>query len=238
MNLSQNMRLWYDAMTPDVRKCLTDTTIRVNEMRHAGKTIYPPENLVFNALDKVAPQDVRCVIIGQDPYHGKNQAMGLSFSVPSGVAIPPSLRNIYQELENDVHVAIPANGDLTPWTEQGVLLLNASLTVEAGHPNSHANIGWKAVTDDIVRITLELPQPIVYLLWGRYAKNVMVTALAQRTTPPQKKRAIVSSHPSPYSANSSYKDCQAFIGSRCFSKANAFLVEEGGKPIDWTLVKQ
>jgi uracil-DNA glycosylase len=191
--------------------------------RAAGKTIYPPGSLIFNAFNLTPFDAVKVVIIGQDPYHGPGQAMGLSFSVPRGVASPPSLNNIFKELKQDIGLNIPAHGDLTAWAKQGVLLLNASLTVRANEPNSHAQIGWHQYTDAIIRVLSEQKEGIVFLLWGRFAqdKQVLIDGL--------KHHILKAAHPSPFSAD------KGFFGCRHFSKTNEYLVRNGKDPIDWKL---
>lgn len=186
-------------------------------------TIYPSMYDIFNALKYTPYQDVKVVILGQDPYHGKGQAHGLCFSVKKGVTPPPSLQNIFQELKNDVGCTIPSHGELTKWAKQGVLLLNTVLTVRSGQANSHANHGWEQLTDAIIAKLNERTEPIVFLLWGRNAKNK--TTLI---TNPQH-LILTCSHPSPYSAD------YGFFGCRHFSKTNAFLKEHGQTPIDWQI---
>jgi uracil-DNA glycosylase len=189
----------------------------------AGKTIYPPGSLIFNAFNTTPFDKVKVVLLGQDPYHGPRQAHGLSFSVQKGVAPPPSLINIFRELHNDIGVPVPDTGDLTPWAEQGVLLLNASLTVRAGEPMSHAKIGWADFTDAVIRKTSDLKENVVFLLWGRFAQEKQV--LIDET----KHLVLKAAHPSPFSAD------KGFFGCKHFSKANAYLVKHGIDPIDWKL---
>ena len=172
------------------------------------------------------------VIVGQDPYHGPGQANGLAFSVAPGVAVPPSLRNIFRELHEDIGCAVPKSGDLSAWAERGVLLLNTALTVEQGRPASHAKWGWDSFVLDVCRVCLELPQPIVFLLWGGYARAF--TAGLQISQHPGK-ASVCSSHPSPLGAAKGNEAVSAFLGSRPFSKANAFLASMGSEPVDWDL---
>lgn len=189
----------------------------------AGRRFYPPADRVFNALALTPFDAVRVVILGQDPYHGAGQAMGLCFSVPSGVPLPPSLRNIYEELARDVGIRRPTTGDLTPWAERGVLLLNAVLTVSPGKPASHAGRGWEQFTDRAIRELSERRDGIVFLLWGRYAQTK--GAIVDTT----RHHVLQAAHPSPYSASSGYFGC-------ChFSKVNALLGAGGQEPIDWRL---
>jgi len=194
------------------------------EEKKADKVIYPPNHLIFNALNTTPLDRVKVVIIGQDPYHGPNQAHGLSFSVQKGVALPPSLRNIFHELHNDLGVKIPKHGDLTHWAEQGVLLLNAVLTVEAAQPTSHQKRGWEEFTDHIIDVLNEQREHIVFILWGAYAQRK-----GQRID--QNKHLILkAAHPSPLSANRG-----GFFGCKVFSKSNNYLKQHGIEPIDWQL---
>ena len=182
-------------------------------------TVYPPQDKVFAALQKTSLEDVRVVILGQDPYHGPKQAQGLSFSVPDDLPAPPSLQNILKELEDDI--GHRAHHDLTAWAEQGVLLLNACLTVPAGNANGHAGLIWEPFTDAIIRLVNDLDRPVVFILWGGYArkKKTLITN--------GQHLVIESAHPSPLS---SYR---GFFGSRPFSKTNAFLTKNQEVPIDW-----
>ena len=192
----------------------------------AGKTVYPPRGCRLRALELTPLDAVKVVILGQDPYHGPGQAMGLSFSVPDGIRIPPSLANITKELESDLGVTRRMNGDLSGWAEQGVLLLNNSLTVEAGRAGSHAGRGWEAITDAAVAAVAAKGTPSVFILWGSHAQ-----AKAGRITGLEDGRHLVlrSPHPSPLSAH------RGFFGSKPFSRTNAFLAEHGRGAIDWTL---
>lgn len=207
---------------------------RVADMR-SSETIYPPQEDILNALAFTGAGNVRAVILGQDPYHGPNQAMGLSFSVPATQPkLPPSLRNIYKELAADLDCVIPETGDLTPWAEQGVLLLNTTLTVREHAANSHAKLGWQTLTDYLVERCCTLPQPVVFLAWGRFAQKMVEGKLAatgaDETTG---KFCLASTHPSPLSANRASAGLPAFMGSRPFSRANALLEAHGADPIDW-----
>lgn len=187
------------------------------------KTIYPDKYDIFNALHYTSYEDVKVVILGQDPYHGPNQAHGLSFSVNPGVRIPPSLLNIYKELNSDLGCYIPNNGYLKKWADQGVLLLNTSLTVRAGEANSHKNKGWEIFTDKIISLVNEKDDPVVFLLWGN-------NAISKKKLITNDKHLILSSvHPSPLSAS------RGFFGSRPFSKINQFLISVNKKPIDWQI---
>ncbi|MDI7774996.1 uracil-DNA glycosylase [Asticcacaulis sp. EMRT-3] len=187
----------------------------------AGKRIFPRGADYFRALDLTPPDKVRVVILGQDPYHGEGQAHGLSFSVRPGVRIPPSLVNIYKELHSDLGIERPAHGFLESWAQQGVLLLNAVLSVEMGMAASHQGRGWELFTDAVIRAVNDLPQPVVFILWGAYAQKKAGFVDTSRHL------VIKSPHPSPLSAHN------GFFGSRPFSRANAFLASKGLPEIDW-----
>lgn len=193
----------------------------------AGKVVYPPRGTRLAALALTPLDAVRCVILGQDPYHGPGQAHGLAFSVQQGVRPPPSLVNIYKELEADLGLPRPASGDLSKWAKQGVLLLNNTLTVEAGQAGSHAGRGWDAITDAAVAAVAERDVPTVFILWGSHAKKKAsrVPALARNSH----HLIVASAHPSPLSAHN------GFFGSRPFSQTNAFLEANGRGAIDWSL---
>ena len=187
------------------------------------KTIYPNGKNIFAALNLTPPSAVKAVILGQDPYHGPGQAHGLSFSVPAGVPPPPSLKNIFLELESDLKMQKPKSGDLTSWAKQGVLLLNTVLTVEDGKPASHRDRGWEIFTDKVIHILAMQKQPISFLLWGSFAQK----KASMIPTPPH--LVLQSVHPSPLSAY------RGFLGCKHFSKTNDFLVKNGRSPIDWSL---
>ncbi len=189
----------------------------------SGRGFFPPAPLVFNALLVTPLDDVRVVILGQDPYHGPGQAMGLSFSVPSGVAHPPSLRNIFGELSTDAGLPVPATGDLTPWAERGVLLLNSVLTVGPRSPASHAGKGWESFTDRVIHELSTRREGIVFLLWGRYAQQKGAIVDTARH------HVLTAAHPSPLSAHN------GFFGCRHFSRANALLAAAGLPEVDWRL---
>jgi uracil-DNA glycosylase len=191
------------------------------------QVIYPPGPLIFNAFNNTDLKDVKVVIIGQDPYHGPNQAHGLSFSVQKGIKPPPSLVNIYKEIENDLGINMPRHyGDLTQWAQQGVLLLNASLTVRANQPNSHASIGWQIFTDAVINMLNSQKKNIVFLLWGNFAKEKGAHIDEGRHL------VLKAMHPSPFAAD------KGFFGCRHFSKANEYLVKNGIDPIDWIIIEQ
>ena len=187
------------------------------------KTIYPPKDYIFNALKLTSYKDTKVVIVGQDPYHGEHQAHGLSFSVQKGVKLPPSLQNIYKELESDLGIPPRTDGDLTGWAKQGVLMLNAVLTVEKDKAASHRNLGWEPMTDYIIKLLNKKEEPVVFILWGNFAKEK-----SKLITNPNH-YIIISPHPSPFSAYS------GFFGSKPFSKTNDFLISKKMQPIDWSL---
>ncbi|MFT3947734.1 MAG: uracil-DNA glycosylase [Agriterribacter sp.] len=192
--------------------------------RLAGKTIYPPGPLIFNAFRQTPFNKVKVVIIGQDPYHGPGQAHGLCFSVQDGVPPPPSLINIYKEIQSDLGVPMDMKkGNLTHWAQQGVLLLNASLTVRANEPNSHAKIGWATFTDAVIQKVVEQKNGVVFLLWGKFAQEKQI--LIDET----KHHVLKAAHPSPFSAD------KGFFGCKHFSKTNNYLIKQGLEPIDWKI---
>ena len=185
-------------------------------------TVFPPLNLIFNAFNLTPFDKVKVVILGQDPYHGDNQAMGLSFSVPKGVKIPPSLINIYKEIYDDLGISEPNSGDLTYWAKQGVLLLNASLSVEKGKPNSHKDFGWHLFSDAVIKKISDEKNGVIFLLWGNFAKN-------KANLIDQNKHFILTApHPSPLARG-------GFFGCKHFSKTNEILKKLGKNPIDWDL---
>lgn len=187
------------------------------------KTIYPRGDKIFQCFNNTPYHKVKIVIIGQDPYHQPNQANGLCFSVKKGLPIPPSLKNIFQELRNDLNIPIPKHGDLTSWSKQGILLLNSVLTVEKNRPNSHKNKGWEKFTSYVIKTLDKKEKPVVFMLWGKYAQRKMELIN-------NKKHFILKScHPSPFSAH------RGFLGCKHFSKANIFLRKSGVEEIDWNL---
>ena len=189
----------------------------------AGKIVYPPGPLIFNAFDKTPFRNVKVVLLGQDPYHNKGQAHGLSFSVPDGVKKPPSLANIFKELHDDVGIQTPASGNLEKWAANGVLLLNAALTVRQNEPGSHSKIGWLQFTDTVISKISEEKKGVVFLLWGKFAQD------KQTLIDETKHHVLKAAHPSPYSAD------KGFFGCRHFSKTNKLLASEGTDAIDWKL---
>ncbi len=190
--------------------------------KQAGKTIFPPGSLIFNAFEKTPFEQVKVVILGQDPYHNPGEAMGLCFSVPKGVRVPPSLKNIYRELKSDVQFEIPDHGDLSSWAEQGVFLLNAMLTVERNKAGSHQKMGWQNFTDAVIRRLSEQQAGLVFMLWGKFARS------KAPLVDPGRHLILEAAHPSPLARD-------AFQGCKHFSKANQYLVEQGKAPIDWSL---
>lgn len=197
-----------------------------------GASFFPPREDVYNALRQTAPDDVRVIVTGQDPYHEPGQAMGLSFSVREGVRVPPSLRNILAELEADLgHVA--RSSDLTPWARQGVLLLNTVLTVPPHQANGHARLGWQQITSSILECVLSQGRPVVVLAWG---KQALATIESVPSHARDNVAVIASTHPSPLSARRATADLPAFLGSRPFSRANEALVAAGTEPVDWAVI--
>lgn len=188
-----------------------------------GSTVYPPKELIFNALTSTPLNEVKVVILGQDPYHGPKQAHGLSFSVPDGVHYPPSLQNIFKEIEKDCGIERPTSGNLTKWAQQGVLLLNAMLTVRAGEAGSHRDKGWEEFTDAVIKTISDHQTGVIFVLWGRFAKG------KQQLIDADKHFILTAPHPSPFSAHS------GFFGCSHFSKTNEILRSIGRKPIDWSL---
>lgn len=216
---------WSALLAPELNKELLPALEARLALARQTAEIYPPEGAELTALRLTQPASVRAVILGQDPYHEPGQAFGLAFAVRKGIALPPSLRNIYAELQADVGVDPPKHGDLTAWAERGVLLLNTVLTVEKGKANSHANWGWQTLTDAVIAATNRLPQPIAFVLWGAQAQKK--AALIESKAP----RLVLSApHPSPLS---SYR---GFFGSRPFSQIDRFLAEHGEPPIDWKIL--
>ena len=214
---------WKDLLDDEFNKEYYQTLRSFLTTEYRTRTIYPDKYDIFNALHFTPYKDIKVVILGQDPYHGPGQAHGLSFSVNPGIKIPPSLLNIYKELNSDLGCYIPNNGYLKKWADQGVLLLNTSLTVRAGAANSHKNIGWEVFTDKIISLVNEKEDPVVFLLWGN-------NAIKKKNLITNKKHLILTSvHPSPLSAS------RGFLGSKPFSKINNFLISVNKKAIDWQI---
>lgn len=215
---------WKEVLKEEFKKPYFQQIVQhLKTEKEQGKTIYPPGSLIFHAFEATPFDKVKVVILGQDPYHGPGQAHGLSFSVQKGVPPPPSLVNIFKELHDDVGIPIPKDGYLEKWAQQGVLLLNASLTVRASEPMSHAKIGWHHFTDAAIQAVSEQREHVVFILWGRFAqeKKALIDT--------KKHLVLTSAHPSPLSAKS------GFFGNHFFSKTNAYLMKHGEDPIDWAL---
>ena len=213
---------WKRVLAPEFEKPYFQELVRqLHEEKRAGRVIYPPGPLIFNAFNLTPFDKVKVVIIGQDPYHGPGQAEGLSFSVPHGIPLPPSLVNIYKEIESDLSVQLHKDGSLRGWAEQGVFLLNAVLTVRAGQPTSHSRIGWAEFTDAVIRTLSDQRDGLVFLLWGNFARSKSALIDTSRHS------VLEAPHPSPLARG-------AFFGCRHFSKANQILVSQGLSPIDWT----
>lgn len=225
METSQSLD-WKHHLGPEKKKPYFQELINfVEEERRSGKVIYPPNNQVFNALQTTPLSSVKVVILGQDPYHGPRQAHGLCFSVQEGTEPPPSLKNIFKELSDDLHLPMPNSGDLTPWAQQGVLLLNTVLTVRAGNAASHAGKGWERFTDKVIVIVNEYCPSVVFLLWGAHAQKKGEFIHSDRHY------ILKAPHPSPLSAH------RGFLGCKHFSKANAYLENCGVAPVDWNLTR-
>ena len=214
---------WDNLLKEEYEKDYFQGLLEFIKKEYKEKTIYPKQNEVFNAFRYTDFNNVKVVILGQDPYHGPNQAEGLSFSVSNEVLKPPSLQNIFKELESDLGIPFPKANSLKPWAKQGVLLLNAVLTVEEHKPTSHKDKGWEIFTDDVIKIINDKEEPVVFILWGAYAKN-------KKNLITNKKHLIIeSAHPSPFSARN------GFFGSRPFSKTNEFLKKNNIQEIDWRI---
>lgn len=235
---------WSEILPQEALDVSTLLENRASAEREAGKAICPDQDKLFRALTLTPPDKVRVCLVGQDPYHTPGQANGLAFSITPGHPIQPSLKNIFIELNRDVGAPIPRSGDLTLWAERGVLLLNTSLTVYEHQANSHYNWGWQKFTTAVLKAATKLPQPIVFMLWGANAQELLpklisVAAIQEGDNIVRenliKKAYILSSHPSPFSASRKCKSSPAFKGSKPFSTANKLLVSMGGTPIDWNL---
>ena len=214
---------WKKALAEEFDKpYFRELVAELHREKQAGITVYPPGGSIFKAFDLCPLDKVKVVILGQDPYHNPGQAMGLSFSVPEGVAAPPSLKNIFKEIESDLGIRMSGSTDLTPWARQGVLLLNSVLTVRAGAAASHSGLGWQEFTDAVIRIISETQDGVVFLLWGIYAKTKAPLIDISRH------HILAAAHPSPLARG-------AFFGCRHFSRANEILEYEGKSPIDWKL---
>ena len=214
---------WKEALAGEFEKdYFRELVSELHREKAAGTVIYPPGPLIFSAFDNTPLPSLKVVILGQDPYHNPGEAMGLSFSVPDGVRIPPSLRNIFKEIESDLGIRMSGSSNLEPWARQGVLLLNSILTVRAGAAASHRSLGWEYFTDAVIRCISERCEGIVFLLWGRYARSKAVLIDSSRH------HVLEAAHPSPLAGG-------AFFGCRHFSRTNELLIAEGRSPIDWKL---
>ncbi len=214
---------WKDALAPEFEKPYFASLVRfLHGEKAAGKTIYPPGSQIFKAFELTPLPSVKVVLLGQDPYHGPGQAMGLSFSVPDGVPAPPSLVNIFKEIESDLGIRMSGRPNLEGWARQGVLLLNAMLTVQAGAAGSHSRIGWQEFTDAVIRTVSDRCDGVVFLLWGNFARSKKALIDTSRH------HVLEAPHPSPLARG-------AFFGCRHFSQTNAILLQEGKTPINWQL---
>lgn len=214
---------WKEALGAEFEKPYFAALVQeLHRQKQAGEVIFPPGGQIFKAFELCPLDKVKVVILGQDPYHGYGQAMGLSFSVPQGVEAPPSLKNIFKEIESDLGIRMSGSPDLRPWAEQGVLLLNSVLTVRAGQPASHSRIGWQTFTDAVIKTISDRCEGVVFLLWGNYARSKAVLVDKSRH------HVLEAPHPSPLARG-------AFFGCRHFSATNKILAAEGKCPIDWKL---
>lgn len=214
---------WREALQSEFNKEYFDQLVQsIKSEIRAGKTLFPPGKLIFNAFEKTPLDDLKVVILGQDPYHGPKQAMGLSFSVPRDVRVPPSLKNIYKELYTDLQINEASHGDLTSWAEQGVFLLNAILTVEKGRAGSHRKLGWEQFTDAVIQTISDQKEHVVFMLWGNFAKSK--SALIDE----HKHLVLQAAHPSPLARG-------AYFGSQHFSQCNKYLKSNNKTEIDWKL---
>ena len=212
---------WQEVLQPEFDKPYFESLVGFVKQEYASRTIFPPAGQIFSAFNTCPFSDVKVVILGQDPYHGPGQAHGLCFSVNDGIPFPPSLQNIFKEISSDLGLQIPSSGNLTRWAEQGVLLLNATLTVRASQAGSHQGKGWEEFTDSVIKIISEKAENVVFILWGSYAikKKALIDA--------SKHCILTAPHPSPLS---SYR---GFFGCKHFSKTNTYLTSKGKTPIEW-----
>ncbi len=220
-------KTWFESLDKDTLELAINLTGKAESMRHHGHEIYPPQDKIFRALDETPMDKLKVVLVGQDPYINPGQAEGLCFSVTNGTPAPPSLQNIFKELVSDIGCPYPKTTSLLPWAHQGVLLLNTTLTVERGQSNSHANWGWDRFTHQIFKVASELDRPVVFIAWGRNARDALAGLPVQ--DPKRNKILITSPHPSPFSAD------KGFFGSKPFSKANRMLAMMGVEPVNWAL---
>jgi uracil-DNA glycosylase len=213
---------WKKHLEPEFEKPYFSKLIEFVKAEYASTVVYPPGRLIFNAFDKCSFDNTKVVIIGQDPYHGVNQANGLSFSVNDGVQSPPSLQNIFKEIKDDLDIPIPRSGNLERWANQGVLLLNSTLTVRAGEAGSHQKKGWETFTDAVIKCVSEEKEDVVFMLWGKYAQD------KGKVIDESKHCVLKAKHPSPMAANYG-----GWFGTKHFSQANKYLVSKGLPPIQW-----
>ena len=213
---------WKEHLSQEFEKPYFSNLIEFVKTEYSSTKVYPPGKFIFNAFEKCTFDNTKIVILGQDPYHGYNQANGLSFSVNDGVAMPPSLQNIFKEIKEDLAIAIPRTGNLERWAEQGVLLLNSTLTVRAGEAGSHQKKGWETFTDAVIKCISEQKQDVVFMLWGKYAqdKGAVIDV--------SKHLILKAKHPSPMAANYG-----GWFGTKHFSQANDYLISKGLEPINW-----
>lgn len=217
---------WHDVLSEELKKpYILELKKFLDSEKRMGKKIFPPEEEIFNAFRQTPYDQVKVVLMGQDPYHGPNQAQGLCFSVKKEIPLPPSLKNIYKEMQEDLGIPPASHGCLINWAKQGVLMLNATLTVVQGEPKSHYGRGWETFTDEVIRMLCKRKDPLVFILWGKSAKEKCENILNTMNHP---HAVLTSAHPSPFSATK-------FFGCRHFSKANALLEKWGKKPIDWSV---
>ncbi|MEM9992478.1 MAG: uracil-DNA glycosylase [Bacteroidota bacterium] len=214
---------WKAVLAPEFSKAyFRELVTFLKQEKQAGKKVYPPGSLIFNAFERTPFEQVKIVILGQDPYHNPGEAMGLSFSVPKGIRVPPSLRNIYKELNTDLGVQIPTHGNLSAWAAQGVFLLNAMLTVEHKKPRAHQKAGWQHFTNAVIETLSQQREHLVFMLWGNFAKK------KKELINTDKHLVLEAAHPSPLAGG-------AFFGNQHFSKANEYLKKHNQPPIDWQL---
>ena len=223
---------WKELLQDEFEKPYFSELIQFVKNEYKTTKIYPPGKLIFNAFDHCPAEQTKVVILGQDPYHGPGQAHGLCFSVPEGIEQPPSLQNIFKEINNDLGKPVPASGNLERWAEQGVLMLNTVLTVQDGTANSHRNWGWQNFTQAVFAACAKLPQPIVFITWGGQARAFLAGIPISQLP---NKGVVFSSHPSPLGARKGNDVVKAFIGSRPFSQTNRLLEQMGSTPIHWEL---
>jgi uracil-DNA glycosylase len=213
---------WKKHLEPEFEKPYFSKLIEFVKAEYASTVVYPPGRLIFNAFDKCSFDNTKVVIIGQDPYHGVNQANGLSFSVNDGVQSPPSLQNIFKEIKDDLDIPIPRSGNLERWASQGVLLLNSTLTVRAGEAGSHQKKGWETFTDAVIKCVADEKEDVVFMLWGKYAQD------KGKIIDESKHCVLKAKHPSPMAANYG-----GWFGTKHFSQANKYLISKGLEPIQW-----